>query len=114
MDRSIARQNVRHLRGRLFSELNLRTRSRVERLLLEEENKLGADLELIAEVERAIANFDELIVLIVAPLAAALERRGQECDARDSSLLRGLRQSQRLHKEYHQSLLATFKQGRLS
>jgi hypothetical protein len=113
MDRCIARQNVRHLRGRLFSELDPRTRSRVERLLVEEENKLGADLELIAEVERAIANFDALIIAQLT-LVAALERQGHECDARDRSLLEGLRQSQRLHKEYHQSLLVTFKQGRLS
>jgi len=112
MDRCIARQNVRHLRGRLFSELEPRTRSCVERLLVEEENKLGADLELIAEVERAIANFDALIVAQQA-LAAALERHGHECDARDRGLLDGLRQSQRLHKEYHQSLLVTFMQGRL-
>ena len=113
MDRCIARQNVRHLRGRLFSELEPRTRSCVERLLVEEENKLGADLELIAEVERAIANFDALIVTQQA-LAAALERHEHECDARDRGLLDGLRQSQRLHKEYHQSLLVRFMQGRSS
>ena len=107
MDRFTARQNVRHLRGRLFSELEPHTRSYIERLLVEEENKLGADLELIAEVERVIANFDALIVAQQA-LAAALERHGHECDARDRGLLDGLRQSQRLHKEYHQSLLVTF------
>jgi hypothetical protein len=107
MDRYIARQNVSHLRGRLFSELEPRARSRIEGLLVEEENKLGADLELIAEVERVIANFDALIVTQQA-LAAALEPHGHECGARDRGLLDGLRQSQRLHKEYHQSLLVTF------
>jgi hypothetical protein len=112
MDRCIARQNVGYLRGRLFSELQPRTRSCVERLLVEEENKLGADLELIAEVERVVANFDALIVAQQA-LAAALECHGHEFGARDGGLLDGLRQSQRLHKEYHQSLLVTFMQGRL-
>jgi hypothetical protein len=73
MDRCIEKRNVRHLRGRLFSELEPHTRSCVERLLVEEENKLGADLELIAEVERVIANFDALIVAQQA-LAAASER----------------------------------------
>jgi hypothetical protein len=107
MDRCVEKRNVRHLRGRLFSELEPHTRSCVERLLVEEENKLGADLELIAEVERAIANFDALIVTQQA-LVAALERPGHECDARDRGLLDGMRQSQRLHKEYHQSLLVTF------
>jgi hypothetical protein len=107
MDRCVEKRNVRHLRGRLFSELEPHTRSCVERLLVEEENKLGADLELIAEVERAIANFDALIIAQQA-LAAALERPGHECDARDRGLLDGLRQSQRLHKEYHQSLLVSF------
>jgi hypothetical protein len=48
MDRFIALENIRH--PRLRSETRPTVRSTIQRLLVEEEAKLAADLELLADV----------------------------------------------------------------
>lgn len=55
MDRFIARENIRHYRDMLLSDIEPKIRSSVQRLLVEEEDKLGKDLELLADIERHIA-----------------------------------------------------------
>lgn len=112
MNRFIARENIRHFRDRLRSELDSLTRSRLHHLLVEEMDKLGLDLELLAEVERAIKNFSALIETQEA-LVAVLERDGHRDAARDRALLDGLKQTQILHKMYHNRMQADFERSHL-
>lgn len=56
MDRFIARENIRHYRDMLLSDIAPEVRSRVRKLLVEEEDKLGKDLELLIDIERHIAD----------------------------------------------------------
>jgi hypothetical protein len=107
MDRFIARENIKHFNDRLQSEVNPATRTLVERLLVDEENKLGLDTALLAEVERAIENFDAIIET-QKKLVGTLKRDGHDGVARAQALLDGLMQSQILHREYHHKMLRAF------
>ena len=100
MDRFVARENIRHLSRRLRAEIDRTERRRLQNQLLEEENKLGRDTELIAEMEQAIAGFDALIKTQTA-LVAAFERDGSNSLARAKDMLDGLIKSQALHIEYY-------------
>jgi len=104
MDRFVARENIKHFRDRLRSEANPSTRTLLERLLVEEEDKLAVDTALLAEVERAIANFDALIETQKRAVAVS-KQNGHDGLAREQALLDGLMQSQILHREYHQKML---------
>jgi hypothetical protein len=110
MDRFIARENIKHFRDRLGSETNPDTRALLQRLLVQEEDKLGLDTALLAEVERAITNFDALIAT-QRKLVAVLKRDGGNGIARAESLLDGLKSSQILHREYHHKMLRVFNQN---
>jgi hypothetical protein len=104
MDRFIARANIRHFGDRLRSEADLQIRHRLQKLLLEEEDKLGQDLELIADVERTIASFDGLIQTQTA-LIITFEQDGSDGLAGARRFLDGLVQSQALYKDYHRRLV---------
>ena len=60
MDHVVARENIKHFTSRLKSELHPRVRSYMQKLLVREEDKLGADLEFLAEVDQTIIGFDAL------------------------------------------------------
>ena len=75
MDHVVARENIKHFTSRLKSELHPRVRSYMQKLLVREEDKLGADLEFLAEVERTIIGFDALIET-QKRLDATLEHNG--------------------------------------
>jgi hypothetical protein len=104
MDHFIARANIRHFGDRLRSEANPGVRFRLQKLLVEEEDKLGQDLELIAEVERTITGFDALIET-QSSLVATFERGRSDSLAGARSFLDGLVQSQTLYKDYHRRLV---------
>jgi len=104
MDPFIARANVRHFGDRLRSETDGKVRSRLQKLLIEEEDKLGRDLELIVEVERTIASFDTLVRTQTA-LVITFERDGDDSLAGARSFLDGLVQSQTLYRDYHRRLV---------
>ncbi len=104
MDRFIAQENIRHFSDRLRYEVDLDKRSSLQKLLVDEEDKLGSDLELIAEVDRFIASFESLIQTQSA-LVAALERDGDDRAPPARSLLDGLAQSQTLYKEYRHKIV---------
>lgn len=53
MDKFNARENFRRLTNRFGFEFDPRTRACLEKLLLKEEDRLGINLELIAEVRKA-------------------------------------------------------------
>jgi hypothetical protein len=103
MDRFIARANIRHFGDRLRKESDGELRCRLQKLLIEEEDKLGRDLELLADVERTIASFDALIHAQAAVVAAL---NGHEGDglAKARTFLDGLVETHTLYKEYHRRL----------
>jgi hypothetical protein len=55
MDRFIAQENVNHFRDRLRSEADPTVRSTLQRLLVEEDDKLAKDLGLLDDLAREIA-----------------------------------------------------------
>jgi len=61
MDQFVARENIRHCRDQLMSEIDPAKRAILQKILVEEEDKLGALFELIAEVKRQIARAKTLI-----------------------------------------------------
>ena len=94
MDKFIARENVRHFRDRLCTEISPKDRALLQTLLVEEENKLAVDLELIAEVERVVRNGKELIasqtelVALISPPAAGAASAAVPCIRASSPGLR--------------------------
>src|SRR5262249_21914250 len=55
MNQVIARVNIRFYRDMLLSDIRPEERSRVHKLLIAEEDKLGKDLKLLADIEWHIA-----------------------------------------------------------
>src|SRR5436309_2391150 len=103
MDHSVARENIKYFSSRLKSELHPNVRSQVQRLLVKEEDKLGADLEFLAEVERTIISFRALIDT-QRRLVATLEHNGGEAE-RERATLNGLRHTHVLCQMYRQKIL---------
>jgi len=100
MDRFIAKENIKFYSARLRTEADAATRRRLHSLLLEELDRLDADLEFIVEIERAISAFDALIET-QRKLVMMLERDGPDGDGRAKSLLDGLVESQAVYRSYH-------------
>jgi hypothetical protein len=61
MDRSAARENIKSFSNRLKSELHPNVRAHVQKLLLQEERRLGADVDFLSELEETIIRFNALI-----------------------------------------------------
>jgi len=98
MDRFIARENIKHFQDRLRVEIDPHTRSRLHKLLVAEEDKLGADFELLADVERYIADGNRRII-------TDMERDGHNGLVQARVLLEGLVESQWLIKNYRRRIL---------
>jgi hypothetical protein len=112
MDQFVARANIGHFRDRLSREVNPETRAFLQKLLVEEEDKLGADLESLADVERHIEDSHHRIERQRA-LVAIMERYGNKGLDRAKALLDGLLESQLLHQEYHHRILIKISQYQL-
>ena len=112
MDRFIAQANIRYLRDRLASEADQDARARVQRLLIEEEDKLGADLELLADLDRHIADGDDRIHDQRARVAA-MERNGHNGLGHAQALLDGLIEGQLLSVAYRRRILIKLRERRL-
>ena len=110
MDRFIARENIRHFRDRLCIETDPDLRSRLHQLLVAEEDKLGADLELLTDVQRHISDGNHRIDRQRA-IVANMERDGHNGLAQARVLLEGLRESQLLLEEYRQRILITIERS---
>jgi hypothetical protein len=104
MDQFVARENIRHCRDQLMSEIDPAKRAILQRILVEEEDKLGALFELIAEVKREIARAKTLIEER-RTLVASMEREKRGGIENVKALLDGLMQTQTLHEEYCKKLL---------
>jgi hypothetical protein len=112
MDRFIARENIRHFRDRLWSEVDQDVRGRLQKLLVAEEDKLGADFDLLADVERHIADTD-LRIERQRAIVADLERDGYNGRVQARGLLDGLMESQVLHEDYRQRILIEIRRNGL-
>ena len=99
MDRFIARENIRHFRTMLATEIDQETRARLHRLLVEEEDKLAKDLELLADIERHIEDGHRQIETQRARVDHM--RATNHCGlAQGEAFLDGLIESQRIHAKY--------------
>ena len=112
MDRFIARENVRHLRIRLCSENTPGVRSQLQKLLIEEEDKLGASYELLADLERHIDDGNRLIER-QRVIVATMQRDGKAGQDAANSLLDALTDSQDLHTHYRKLVLIEIERNRL-
>jgi hypothetical protein len=104
MDRFIARENIRHFRERLESQNDPETRALLKKLLIAEEDKLAKDLELLASVDRHIADCSHRIDR-QRILVATMERANHSGLQAAKILLESLLESQVLHTEYRQRTL---------
>ena len=103
MDHFAKRENIKLLSSRLKSQLHPNVRSRMQKLLVEEENKLGADLQFLAELEQTIISFEALIET-QKKLLATLEQNGDEA-VRERTTLNGLRTTHALCQMYRQKII---------
>jgi hypothetical protein len=104
MDKFIARENVKHLRDQIRSEIDPNKRAVLQRILVEEEDRLGATNELIANIEREVATSRKLIAEHRALIASSEREQGDGLE-QARALLDGLGQSLALHEEYHRRLV---------
>ena len=105
MDKFVARQNFRRFTHRLGFESDCKTRARLEALLLQEVEKLGADLGMLGEVRKTIASFDALIDT-QSRFVALLDTNGQH-SASATALLDGLRRTKDLCTRYYERLVSS-------
>ena len=112
MHRFVARENIRHLRERLASDIDPKTRAHITRLLVEEEDKLGADFELLSDLDRHIRNGHQRIAQQTV-VVAALERDGHDGFAQAKVLLDALIEGQCLHERYRQTVLTSIEKNEL-
>jgi hypothetical protein len=112
MDRYIARENIRQFRDRLSREENPEARALFQKLLLEEEDKLGADLEALENVQQHIADSSQRIERQRA-LIATMERDGHKGLDHAKVLLNSLLESQFLFQYHYQRILIKINQNQL-
>jgi hypothetical protein len=112
MDRFIARENIKHFQDRLRVEIDPDTRSRLNKLLVAEEDKLGADFELLANVERHIADGNRRIKRQRA-IVTDMQHNGRNDLVQARVLLEGLLDSQWLLKNYRRRILIEIKRNGL-
>jgi len=103
MDHFAQRENIKLISSRLESELHANVRSQLHKLLLEEERRLGADLEFLAELEQTIISFDALIDT-QERLVTMLELNGD--GERQRAILNGFRKTRELCQRYRQKIVA--------
>jgi hypothetical protein len=111
MDRFIARENVRHYRHMLLSEIEPEVRSRVHKLLVEEEDKLGKDLALLVDIERHIADGAQRIEAQQSRVCV-MQADGHDV-GRAQAFLDGMMESQRILIRYHQLVAKEIGRNRL-
>jgi hypothetical protein len=77
VEKFVARENIRHYRDRLETETDPAMRSRLHRLLVEEEDKFGHSSETLHEIETHIADGKKRVNKQQA-LLASMERDGRD------------------------------------
>jgi hypothetical protein len=112
VDRYVARENIKHFRDRLWSEVDPKVRARLQELLVAEEDKLGTNLELLANLDRHISDGGRRIERQQA-IVDAMERDGHNGLAHARVLLACLTESQQLHEKYRRHVQITIDQNEL-
>jgi hypothetical protein len=110
MDRFIARENIKHFRDLLWTDLDARDRVRIQRLLIEEEDKLARNSELLETLERHIENGRRRITAQCA-LVERMQCDGHNGLAKAQALLDGMVESQFLHMNYHSRITVEIEQS---
>jgi hypothetical protein len=100
VDRFVARENINRFRGRLRSETDAALRAQLQKLLVEEEDKLAADLELLADLAREIGKCQQWIARQQV-LVENLERGGSDTTTA-RALLNGVTETLIIHQAYRQ------------
>jgi hypothetical protein len=109
MDHFIARENVNHFRDRLRSEADPTARSTLQKLLVEEEDKLAKDLSLLDDLAREIAKCRQWIEKQRLRIEG-LERDGHDLTA-VIALLNGVTETLMIHQEYRQRVATRLEQN---
>jgi hypothetical protein len=110
VDRFIARENINHFRGRLMSEADPTVRSTLQKLLVEEEDKLAKDLGLLDDLAREIVKCRQWIERQQLRIED-LERDGRDVTTA-RALLNGVTQTLILHQEFRQRIATRLEQSR--
>jgi len=98
--RSVTRANINHFRDRLRSETDAASRSILQNLLVQEEDKLAADFALLDDLSREIVKCHQWIER-QRGLVGTLERDGRDATIA-RALLIGLTESLIVHRDYRQ------------
>jgi hypothetical protein len=112
MYRLFASHNIRHCRDRLWWEVDPEARARLQKLLIAEEEKLGNDVELLADLDRHISDGKRRIDRQRA-LVATMECDGHNGLAQARILLDCMLQTQLLHQAYRRRILIAVGQNKL-
>ncbi len=111
MDKFVARENVRHFRDRLETETDASQRSLLQRLLIEEEDKLGHNLDLLHVIETNIRD-GRTRVYRQQSIIASMEQDGN--DTSQARALLGVMSETLLIFEYRrEAILKTLDQSSL-
>jgi hypothetical protein len=100
VDRFIARANINQFRDRLRDETDAALRAQLLRLLVEEEDKLAADLVLLNDLAREILKYQQWIERQRLRIQD-LERDGHDATAA-TALLNRVTETLIVHQEYRQ------------
>jgi len=103
---------VRQCRDILLSDIGRDQRSLVHKQLIKEEDKLGKDLELLADIERHIGETCRRIEAQRVRVSA-IQANGHNGLAVAQALLDGLIESQQLSMEYRQRVKDEIERNRL-
>ncbi len=103
MDRFVARLNIEHYCVRLRSESDARARLDLQKLLVEEENKLGFDLEMLARIEHEIATGNDRIARQESSVES-LESNGHDASTGRTTLAM-MRETLVIYEDYRHRLL---------
>jgi hypothetical protein len=110
MNKFVARENIKHFRDRLRYEPDQATRATLQKLLVQEEDKLVADMALLQDLEREIAKCDGLIERQQALVVTIEGNGGDGGTAR--ALLDGMIHTKFLHYKYRESVVGRMQRSR--
>jgi hypothetical protein len=112
MNRFTAWKKIRNLRKRLWSESEPDTRWRLQSLLVTEEDELARDLELLANIDRHIADGNRRIER-QRRLVSGMERDKHDGLPKARALLDRMIEGQSLHEWYRERIVIQTKQNGL-
>jgi hypothetical protein len=106
------RVKMRQYQDMLLSDIGPEERSRVHKQLIEEEDKLGSDLKLLADIEWHIAE-GALLIEAQQSRVSAMQANGHDGLARAQGFLDGMIESQRISMQYRQLVKEEIERNRL-